>query len=80
MFERFLQGFERHGDEILKICETPHTIDQIVERSPIYRGKMADQILQDTFERGMVEKNIAQMLKENKIKETEDGFISSRAN
>lgn len=79
-FEMFMQGFERHKGEILKICKTPQTLDQIVENSPIYRGRMPDKILQDTFERGMVEKSIVQMLKENVIKETESGYMDNRKN
>jgi glyoxylase-like metal-dependent hydrolase (beta-lactamase superfamily II) len=74
-FKKFLKGFDRHGRLILNICKTPHTLDQITEKSPLYLDKMPVKIFQETFERGMISKSIDLMVKEGVMSETPDGFV-----
>jgi hydroxyacylglutathione hydrolase len=77
-FEKFAKGFDRHSNLILDICNTPHTIDEIAQKSPLYLDKMPLKIFQETFERGMISKSIDLMIKEGVVIETPEGFLKKR--
>lgn len=67
LFTAFLDGFNRHSEAILQLIDTPRTIPQIVAHSPLYKDLMPDKIFQETFETGMVSKNLAMMLEDGRV-------------
>jgi len=75
LFETFLNGFERHSQAILDLLDAPQTVPGLVQKSPIYKDMMPDKRLQETFESGMISKNIALMLETGRVLETDAGFI-----
>jgi len=74
-FQIFSDGFERHRKKIFSICKAPHSLDELVRISPVYMDRMADKILQETFEKGMISKSLDLMIQDGLIKRLEDKFI-----
>ncbi len=79
-FKKFLAGFDRHSNVFLNICKTPHTIDAITAKSPLYNDKMPFKIFQETFEKGMISKSIQLMVENGLMIETPHGFLDTRFN
>lgn len=67
LFNNFLDGFTRHSEAILAHLDVPRTIPEIVAQSPLYRDLMPDKVFQETFETGMVAKNLAMMLDAGRV-------------
>jgi glyoxylase-like metal-dependent hydrolase (beta-lactamase superfamily II) len=76
-FNKFTAGFDRHMEKILAICETPHTMEQIVQFSPVYDNRMPDKVLQDTFEEGMVTKCMELMIQDGRITKNGNCYVKS---
>ncbi|WP_456369522.1 MBL fold metallo-hydrolase [Geoglobus sp.] len=59
LLQSFLEHFDRREEEIMELWERGHSVDEIVEISPIYRGrKQARRDILDYFERNMVIKHL----------------------
>ena len=67
-FARFLAMFETHRRMILRLCDSPATLDRIAEISPFYDNKLKGTIVQEVFERNMIYKNLELLAR--------DGFVT----
>lgn len=76
LFERFIDGFHRHGQAICNLMPTPTPVDALIEQSPIYRDQMPDKVFQHTFEEGMILKNLRWMARAGRVIETPEGFVA----
>jgi hypothetical protein len=76
-FKAFSGGFERHREKILSMCRAPYSLDELARISPVYRNKMSDKILQETFEKGMILKSLDLMIQDGLIRRLGDKFIQN---
>jgi len=76
-FREFSDGFKRHREKIFSICRTPHSLEELARVSPIYRNKMSDKILQETFETGMIAKSLDRMIQDGMIRQSGNKFIQT---
>ncbi|MFO7558282.1 MAG: MBL fold metallo-hydrolase [Desulfobacterales bacterium] len=74
-FKIFSEGFERHREKILSLCEVPHSLDELARLSPVYQDRMSDKVLQKTFEKGMISKSLDLMIQDGLLKQSGDKFI-----
>lgn len=68
-FEKFLAGFERHRQMILKLCDRPTTLHKMTEQSPFYHHRLKHKSIQYLFERNMIRKNLDLLIR--------DGFVTT---
>jgi len=74
MFLSFLQGFERHEQEVLKVCTLPRTLEEIVAASPIYKNQYDDKVVQNAFEIPMVKKNLDILIRDGRVEVSGDKY------
>ena len=74
-FKCFLNGFERIRKKIKKLCQQPCTLAEMVTKSPIYRNRMPDKVLQTAFEELMLSKTIEQMLVQGILRQQNDQYL-----
>ena len=77
LFEKFIDGFHRHGQAICDLMPQPTHLDTLIEQSPIYRDQMPDKVFQHTFEKGMIVKNLRWMARAGRVIETPEGFMAT---
>ncbi len=66
-FEQFLDMFERHRQLILSLCDTPATLEQMADISPFYNNKLKGTIVQDVFEKNMIQKNLDLLVRDGLV-------------
>lgn len=76
-FNEFLEMFERQRQQILNLCDSLITLDQIAEISPFYSNKLKGTIVQDIFEKNMILKNLDLLVRDGLVVRT-DGFFKRR--
>jgi glyoxylase-like metal-dependent hydrolase (beta-lactamase superfamily II) len=73
-FDEFLNMFDRHRQQILDLCNSPVTLDQMAAISPFYSNKLKGTIVQDVFEKNMIQKNLDLLVRDGLVV-NEDGFF-----
>ena len=73
-FEQFLDMFDRHRQQILRLCNTPLTLDQMADISPFYSNKLKGTIVQDIFEKNMIQKNLELLVRDGQV-EKQNGYF-----
>ncbi|MBC2717211.1 MAG: MBL fold metallo-hydrolase [Desulfobacteraceae bacterium] len=73
-FEQFLAMFDRHRQLILGLCGLPAALDQMVEISPFYSNKLKGTIVQDVFEKNMIQKNLELLIRDGRVV-NENGYF-----
>jgi hypothetical protein len=68
-FERYLMAFDRQKAAIFDLCRKGMDLTAMVRHSPLYRNRMPDSTLQQIFETQMIRKNLALLLREDRIVE-----------
>lgn len=76
-FVTFLGGFTRHRKAVLTLCKTPSTLEEIAAVSPFYGNGLPDKTIQRMFERNMVEKNLALLMRDGLVEESHGRFRSA---
>lgn len=74
LFEAFLRVFDRHKHTVLELCDQPRTIEEITALSPFYGDAMQNKVLQRVFETNMISKNLALLLKEGAVVESQGKY------
>jgi glyoxylase-like metal-dependent hydrolase (beta-lactamase superfamily II) len=69
-FDRYLGAFDRQKAAIEALCRQGMDLDTMVRVSPFYRNRMFDETLQHLFETQMIRKNLALLVEEKRIVET----------
>lgn len=79
-FEEFIEGFKRHQRKLLKICRHPITLEEITAKSPFFKGKFPDEVIQREFEGNMIRKILSGLEKEGIVQNLNGRFrhVSSR--
>ena len=75
-FVQFLGMFDRQRQLVLRLCEQTITLDQMVEISPFYSNKLKGTMIQDVFEKNMIEKNLKLLVRDGLIVSENGGFRS----
>jgi glyoxylase-like metal-dependent hydrolase (beta-lactamase superfamily II) len=73
-FEQFLEMFDRHRQQILGLCDSPTTLDQMAAISPFYGNKLKGTIVQDVFEKNMIQKNLDLLVRDGLL-EKQNGYF-----
>ncbi|MDA3896342.1 MAG: MBL fold metallo-hydrolase [Desulfobacteraceae bacterium] len=73
-FEQFLGMFDRHRQQILGLCDSPTTLDQMAAISPFYSNKLKGTIVQDVFEKNMILKNLELLVRDGLVV-NENGYF-----
>lgn len=71
----FKNKIKEREEKILEILETPKTLDEIVEISPIYGRKPQIKEILDFLERTMISKHLEKLEKENRVKREDGKFV-----
>jgi len=66
-FREFLEGFDRHRDRVLALCDIPKTLAEMTAASPFYNDKMPDKSIQNLFERMMIQKNLDLLVEDGMV-------------
>lgn len=72
-FQAFLDAFDRQKRIVLELCGKPVTLQAMIESSPFFRNALPDPIVQHAFEGAMIAKNLALLLREGLVEES-DGY------
>lgn len=78
-FEKFLEGFEKHRQMILKLCHQPASLDQMTAASPFYHDRLKDKTIQYLFERNMIRKNLDLLIRDGRVR-VENGLLHIAGN
>jgi glyoxylase-like metal-dependent hydrolase (beta-lactamase superfamily II) len=73
-FEQFLAMFDWQRQQILNLCDSPVTLDQMAGISPFYANKLKGTIVQDVFEKNMIQKNLELLVRDGQVVKS-DGFF-----
>ncbi len=73
-FEAFLHKFGDHRRKVLEMCGAAVTLDELVVASPLYGNAMPDKIIQRIFEGAMISKNLALLVRDGLVEESEGRF------
>lgn len=77
-FDQFLGMFDRHRRQVMELCDSPATLDQMAVASPFYGNKLKGTIVQDVFEKNMIRKNIDLLVRDGQVVK-ENGFYRRNA-
>jgi hydroxyacylglutathione hydrolase len=69
-FQAFLDAFDRQKRVVLEMCEKHATFQEMVEASPYFRNGLPDRVVQHVFERAMISKNLALLIRDGLVEET----------
>ncbi|RJP83928.1 MAG: MBL fold metallo-hydrolase [Desulfobacteraceae bacterium] len=75
-FTAYLEMFKHQRRRILKLCDSPITLEQMTHASPFYGNKLNDKRIQEIFERNMILKNLELLMRDGRVEE-KDGFYRS---
>jgi hydroxyacylglutathione hydrolase len=75
-FVQFLDMFDRQRKLVLGLCEQATTLEEMVETSPFYSNKLKGTIIQDVFEKNMIEKNLELLVRDGLIISENGAFRS----
>ncbi len=73
-FGRFLDMFDRHRQQIFNLCDPGATLELMAEISPFYGNKLKGTIVQDIFEKNMIQKNLELLVRDGLVV-NEKGFF-----
>ena len=68
-FDHYLKAFDRQKRAVFDLCRKGMDLEEMVRESPLYRNRMPDSTLQNIFENQMIRKNLALLVRENRIVE-----------
>jgi glyoxylase-like metal-dependent hydrolase (beta-lactamase superfamily II) len=68
-FDNYLEAFNRQRELVFDLCGRETDLATLVGQSPFYRNRMPDSTLQRIFETQMILKNLALLVRENRIVE-----------
>ena len=75
-FSDYLAGFDRHAKLIWDQCETPISLAELIQVSPIYRNKMPNLTVQRIFEGAMMKKQLDLMVQEGQVEKNGETYRS----
>jgi glyoxylase-like metal-dependent hydrolase (beta-lactamase superfamily II) len=78
-FEAFLMGFDRHRSKVWELCESPISLEELVAASPFYGNGMPDKRLQNIFEANMIAKNLALLVRDGLIVQSNGKYVRASA-
>ncbi len=73
-FQAFLDAFDRQKGVVLEMCEKQATFQEMVEASPYFRNGLPDRVVQHVFERAMISKNLALLMRDGLVEETDGHY------
>ena len=73
-FDRYLEAFDRQRELVFDLCGKKTDLLTLVRQSPFYRNRMPDATLQRIFETQMIRKNLALLVRENRIVEKDGRY------
>lgn len=73
-FANYLKAFERQRELVFDLCRQGMGLEAMVEHSPFYRNRMPDPTFQRIFETQMIRKNLALLLRDQRVVETDGRF------
>jgi hypothetical protein len=68
-FDQFLEMFDRHRQVVMHLCDSPATLDRMAAMSTFYADKLKGTIVQDVFERNMIQKNLELLVRDGLVAE-----------
>ncbi len=66
-FDRFLKMFDRQRQKVLELCDPWATLDQMTAASPFYGNRLKGSLVQDVFEKNMIQKNLDLLIQERRV-------------
>jgi hydroxyacylglutathione hydrolase len=69
-FEAFLKAFCRQSRQVLELCDRPSSLEDLVEASPFYGNGLPNKSIQQIFEGNMISKNLALLVREGRLQES----------
>lgn len=76
-FDEYLAHFDRQQKAVLDLCEQPISLDELVNKSPIYWDKLPDKNVQKIFETNIVQKILDQAAEAGLVKEDNGLWMAS---
>ena len=73
-FEAFMAGFDRHRRTVLELCHPSTTVEEITAKSPFFKGRFLDRVIQRTFEGNMIKKILALLVRDGAVEESVGRF------
>ncbi|WP_319522393.1 MBL fold metallo-hydrolase [uncultured Desulfosarcina sp.] len=73
-FDRYLEAFNRQREQVFDLCGQETDLAALAEQSPFFRNRMRDSTLQRIFETEMIRKNLALLVRENRIIEADGRY------
>jgi len=70
LFEAYLAALARHKRMVLDLCDPPSSLDEMTAASPFYGNGFPDRVIQQTFERQIIAKNLALLVREGIVEES----------
>jgi glyoxylase-like metal-dependent hydrolase (beta-lactamase superfamily II) len=74
-FRAYQRALARQRRQVWELCERPRTLEELVDLSPFYRHRFPDRRTQQGFERQLIGKNLALLLRDGKIAERGGRFV-----
>lgn len=74
-FEAYIALFDTQKERVLKLCDTPKTLEELIACYPFYRDKMKDKKVQAIFEEMLIYKNLELLLNEEKIAQKGNQYV-----
>lgn len=78
--QRFRQVIFDREAELLRRLQRPLSLHDLVQQRLIYRKSLEPKFVYDHIERQMISKHLARLLKDGKIRETEEGYVATGRN
>jgi len=66
-FNAFLECFKRQQQDVLVCCQSPVTLDEIVEQSHFYQNRFPNPFLQELYEKNIIKKNLDLLVQEKQL-------------
>jgi glyoxylase-like metal-dependent hydrolase (beta-lactamase superfamily II) len=76
-FHLFLDMFDHQRELILRLCEKPTTLDQMIKASPFYGNKLKGTIIQDVFEKNMIKKNLELLVRDGRVVSENNTYLKA---
>jgi glyoxylase-like metal-dependent hydrolase (beta-lactamase superfamily II) len=73
--QSYLEIFEKRNEILLKLLDTPKTLEQLVELSPFYKKKPYEKEILDYWEAQMIKKHLDLLTESGKILKSNGAFI-----
>ncbi|MCU0600997.1 MAG: MBL fold metallo-hydrolase [Desulfobacterales bacterium] len=77
-FNQFLKMFKNQRRMILKLCEKPATLEDLVKLSPFYSNRFNNRLIQNIFEQNMILKNLELLIRDGLMKKTNGHYLTMK--